>query len=239
MYDKLYLNVPYSQRNEAKSLGAHWNKTAKKWFYEGESKNFSIFGKWILSPNRDRTIIAYDNIFIIETVQKCKHCGKGTRVIGFGIGSHSILQEDNGEYFIDENIEEYDNLLDEENEIHLAWADSESDVPPFLLKYLKGHYNIKNRYSTQYRGHLSNFCDNCDSIQENYYLFNNADSPLSTETPVESELISRLSKLKIYVVDLNFALPLNWNVGYCSNDWAYEHYCNRFSNVIFEQHNEI
>lgn len=36
---RLYLNVPYSEKDEAKALGAKWNAKAKKWFIiEGKQK---------------------------------------------------------------------------------------------------------------------------------------------------------------------------------------------------------
>ena len=33
---RLYLNVPYSEKDEAKALGAKWNVKAKKWYTDLE-----------------------------------------------------------------------------------------------------------------------------------------------------------------------------------------------------------
>lgn len=41
---RIYLNVPYSDKDEAKSLGAKWDKEAKKWYATGD---ISAFYKWV------------------------------------------------------------------------------------------------------------------------------------------------------------------------------------------------
>jgi len=40
--EKLYLNIPFSEKDKGKGLGAKWDKTKKKWFYEGsiEDKDY-------------------------------------------------------------------------------------------------------------------------------------------------------------------------------------------------------
>ena len=45
--EKTYLNVPYAEKDEAKALGAWWDKDAKKW-YVPEGKDKEPFKKWIL-----------------------------------------------------------------------------------------------------------------------------------------------------------------------------------------------
>lgn len=33
---KIFLQVPFSQKDEAKELGAKWDKEEKEWYFEGE-----------------------------------------------------------------------------------------------------------------------------------------------------------------------------------------------------------
>jgi len=40
-----YLNVPYSEKDQAKELGAFWDPHAKKWFVP-RGKNLDLFAKW-------------------------------------------------------------------------------------------------------------------------------------------------------------------------------------------------
>jgi putative DNA primase/helicase len=46
--ERTYLSVPYSEKNEAKSLGAKWDKEAKSWYIEGH--DLTAFKKWISEP---------------------------------------------------------------------------------------------------------------------------------------------------------------------------------------------
>jgi hypothetical protein len=36
---KYYLNVPYADKEKAKSLGSKWDPKKKKWYYEGNDNN--------------------------------------------------------------------------------------------------------------------------------------------------------------------------------------------------------
>lgn len=42
---KIYLNVPYAQKDEAKALGARWDATNKKWYVPAD-KDITLFTKW-------------------------------------------------------------------------------------------------------------------------------------------------------------------------------------------------
>ena len=87
-------------------------------------------------------------------------------------------------------------------------------------------YNVKTGYSSVVGKCFANHCDHCGVIQGNNYLFME-DSPLSTSTPVEKELVERMERLKIYNVYTDVALALDWDISYCSNDWAYTQYNGR------------
>ena len=41
---KVFLNVPFTQKDEAKALGARWDATQKKW-YVLDDKDLSPFGQ--------------------------------------------------------------------------------------------------------------------------------------------------------------------------------------------------
>ena len=42
---KIYLNVPYAQKDAAKALGAKWDAANKKW-YVTDNLDTSLFAKW-------------------------------------------------------------------------------------------------------------------------------------------------------------------------------------------------
>ena len=55
---KLYLNVPYAEKDEAKALGARWNPRAKKWYFDGARSDYIRFSKWLLQDTDELTVFA-------------------------------------------------------------------------------------------------------------------------------------------------------------------------------------
>lgn len=43
--ERIYINVPYKEKNEAKSLGAKWDRKEKSWYFIGNDRT-SDFAKW-------------------------------------------------------------------------------------------------------------------------------------------------------------------------------------------------
>ena len=44
---KIYLNIPYTQRNNAKKMGALWDPNKKKWFiYENNKNKGNLIGRF-------------------------------------------------------------------------------------------------------------------------------------------------------------------------------------------------
>lgn len=222
----LYLNIPYGEKDEAKSLGAKWNAQVKKWYTDTEREQYVRFSKWILKDTDD-AVIATEYIHIIESEQKCWKCGQLTKVVGLGIGEfvHIYGEADAPEY---ELVEDY---VDPGEELHLAWVENEDDIPLKLLRYLKENYSVKTGYSKTIGGKcFANHCDCCGALQGNWFLFDEPDSPLSSCVDGD-ELIERMSKLKIKGIPIDDDLQLNWNIGFCSNDYAYLKYGN-FEEIV-------
>ena len=59
----LYLNVPYEDKDKAKSLGAKWDNKLKKW-YVYDRRDYYKFQKWT-----DGDYVVTNNIFIIEDLE--------------------------------------------------------------------------------------------------------------------------------------------------------------------------
>lgn len=216
---KLYLNVPYGEKDEAKALGAKWNAKAKKWYIDTEREKYVKFSKWILKDTDD-AVIATEYIHIIEGEQNCWKCGQPTKVIGLGIGEfvHIYGEINTPQYELVEDC------IDPGEELHLAWAESEDDIPPKLLRYIKENYSVWTGYSKTIGGKcFANHCDCCRALQGNWFLFDEPDSPLSSCAD-GNDLIERMSKLKIKGIPIDDDLQLNWNIGFCSNDYAYLKY---------------
>lgn len=216
----LYLNVPYNEKEEAKALGAKWSFRLKKWYTNASPKEYVKFSKWLLRDS-DEAIIATENIFIIEGQQKCWKCKRTTTVIGLGICDFITIYGD-----IDNPQCELENgFAGQGEELHLAWVEKEENIPPKLLRYIKENYSVKTGYSKTIGNKcFANHCDCCGTLQGNYFLFEEPDSPLSSCIDGH-ELIERMNKLKLKCISIDDDLQLNWNISLCSNDYAYFVHC--------------
>lgn len=222
---RLYLNVPYQQKDEAKALGAKYNGTVKKWYAD---KDYEKFSKWILK-NTGSTLFASNYIFIVEGVRECWKCSKPTRVVCLGVSEY-LKFFDYGEgvqYKLVGNTFH--------PELHIGWIENENKIPPKLLKYLVDNYTVKTSRSNTARKNLfSNHCEHCGALQGNNYLFDEGDPPFQfwyTDKD-SSELIKQASELKIFGIPIEDYLQLNFDCGtddlnvvdYDSTDYAYLKY---------------
>ena len=104
----MYLNVPYSEKEEAKKLGAKWNLEKKKWYYNG--KTFTNF---------------------------CEHCNalQGNNFLFHEVDSPFELMECR----LEENIEKVKNLkikkIKLENNIPIDFSFGFSGEEYLYLKY--------------------------------------------------------------------------------------------------------
>lgn len=214
---RLFLNVPYAEKDEAKALGARWNPKVKKWYIDAPQKEYIKFAKWILQDTDD-AIIATEYIFVVEGQRLCWKCGKSTRIIGLGVGEYiRFFDVGNGPQY--ESVEN-----GPDKELHLAWTACEEAIPPKLRKYLKENYSAKTGYSKTLNGRcFANHCDHCGSLQGNHFVFNEVESPLMLMVEGD-ELVEQASKLKIFMMPIEDALQLDWEVGFGSQDYAYFQY---------------
>ena len=215
----LILNLPYNEKDDAKSLGARWNPTVKKWYVKNK-KDYYKFIRWI-EPYGNMVII--DELYLIEGVKKCFRCGKDTRVIGFGIDKHlsidGLLEIENNNYDGNE-IKEilYDKMLEiNQDDIHIVGPID--PIPEPLMEYIQNKYNYKLRYSkTTHISSICNCCDNCDVLQGDFFLFSEVDSPFFIYSRED------VKKLKIYKIKLEQDLIVNADDGWASFDEMFKKY---------------
>lgn len=219
----LILDVPYSEKDDAKYLGARWNPTIKKWYVENK-EDYYKFVRWI-EPYGNMVVI--DELYIIEGTKKCFKCGKDTRVIGFGIDKHLSIDgwlEPEYEYNDKEIEERLKYMLLEINQYDIHIVGPINPIPKPLMEYIQNKYNYKLRYSkTTHKNNLSNCCDNCDILQGDFFLFNEVDSPFFIYSKED------VKNLKIYKIKLTHDLIVNANDGWTSFDEMFKKYGNIIS----------
>ena len=76
------LDVPFSHKEEAKALGAKWDRTKKIW-YVPSGVNPEPFAEWL--PGVDRSDLSAPYIYLVLGKRECWKCHKETSVAAFGI----------------------------------------------------------------------------------------------------------------------------------------------------------
>lgn len=173
----LLLNVPFSEKDEAKALGACWNPKQKKW-YAPHPEKYPRFFKWMELPKEwDVCHIIIDHIYIVETSRKCYKCGKDTRVMAFALDNYYTIWNPKEPPISD--ISECFDLYSCNNieDIHIFPILPNSCIPPKIWNELDDTFHFHIGYSRTAGYYRANHCLHCNSIQGAWYLFAEDDSP--------------------------------------------------------------
>jgi hypothetical protein len=73
MSEIIILEVPFNEKDEAKSLGAKWDAKARKW-YISESTDKDKFQKWIPKTMDNPIIVANAPIYLLKSWERCRKC---------------------------------------------------------------------------------------------------------------------------------------------------------------------
>lgn len=174
---RIDLQVPFSEKDDAKRLGARWDAGRKVW-YVPDGLEASSFTRWI--PAGPETNIRSSCYYIAETRKSCWKCGKETLVLGLLIpAGHQTLEP------IDE--EELEFSSDEEYE---AWLNSPAssewatcDLPTLIhyVDYLpdavRKHVHARSRNyrvdfsKTTQSAYWMNHCEHCGMKQGDFEMY--------------------------------------------------------------------
>ena len=214
----LILDVPYAEKDEAKSLGAKWNPTLKKWTYSYR-KNYIHMLKWLPEyrenslSNAWRLSIACDNLCIVEASRTCFKCANYINVIGF---SYDFILNFYGDFNTIKDSE-YD------NDLHIGPPDT--NTPQYILDVVSQNFNFNKIYSkTTQSAYYANFCPYCKTLQGNFHLFNDSDGPFYI-TNKESA-----AKLKVHKIKLKHDFVLHDDTSWCSTDYLIKKYASFIGN---------
>lgn len=90
MTERLDLNVPLAEKDEAKSLGAWWDPHARTW-YVPPGKDPAPFQKWLGPAEEaepDDLLILSPPVFVVESQAGCWKCGKVVPVASVACNSY-------------------------------------------------------------------------------------------------------------------------------------------------------
>ncbi len=207
----LLLEVPYKEKDEAKSLGAKWNSDLKKWYVE-KREDYLKFSKWIMHDCSE-FIIACDYLYICVGERECFKCKNNTRVVGIGFDNYLYCYRDIDDNSLFLEAEEY--LPD--TDVHIFKVPYDLDEK--IVKSIKNNFNYKERYSKTTKMHgLFNCCEKCDILQGDNFIFNEVDSPFFIDSS------EKATKLRLYKVKLKFDYVYSGGFSWGSGDYLIKQY---------------
>ena len=169
------LDVPFSHKEEAKALGAKWDRTKKIW-YVPSGVNPEPFAEWL--PGVDRSDPSAPYIYLVLGKRECWKCHKETSVAAFGIPYR--IDDDKGIAIAHAPNEAGHITIDTANANALAIVPALGCVPGEIRDYLSkrcGYKPVGARASKA--PSLGNTCTSCDALQGSRYLFEEPSSPFA------------------------------------------------------------
>ena len=91
MTEEIFLEVPYSQKDEVKTLGAKWNHQLKKWV--ALKSQMVKFTKWLPVPDPEPDMELIPPVYLLQSYEKCWKCKEITPV--YALAAHGVNSEKN------------------------------------------------------------------------------------------------------------------------------------------------
>ncbi len=203
--NKVWLDVPYKEKDEAKSLGARWDADKRMWYVQN-SKDLLKFKKWI-----NDTVInikAENPFYIAYGYRKCWKCGNATPVIALCSENYKSLNVD---------INNKEQWVNETGLVFFQYIKYLSDDIIKIINEMFPFY--KNGFSNFIqKKYWSNHCIKCSALQGDNYLHDEYDSIFSPTTREEAE------KVTLIEIELHKAIEMSGSYGYSSTNDLIETY---------------
>lgn len=158
---RIDLNVPFSEKDDAKRLGARWDANKKVWFIS-DGADLSAFRRWL--PQGPDVGIRAESYFIAKSGKHCWKCGDVTRVFGVGVpAGYETLELDD-----EEDGASYWRVSDQPSFVHYV-----TDLLPGVaarVKALSHYYRIDFSKTTQ-SSYWMNHCEHCGMKQGDFEMY--------------------------------------------------------------------
>ncbi|RCL01976.1 MAG: hypothetical protein JSC188_000595 [Candidatus Tokpelaia sp. JSC188] len=156
--ERVDLVVPFEEKEEAKQLGARWDKTYKIW-YVPEGINPDHFQRWFPETNVRST-----SYFIGKNTQRCWKCKERTNVYGFYLPGGSEVFDEKREIW-----KERWKSLCLSYVIYLVPSVAEG-----IRIFSRGHYYISFSKTVEQR-YWMNHCEHCKAKLGDFGIYQELD----------------------------------------------------------------
>ncbi len=161
---KLYLNVSFEEKDEAKAHGAKWNPKLKLWYVELQDSLDEALHRWLIQES-DYSILA-DNYSIVMAKKSCWKCEKEMPVTTFLLDRYYQLDE-----YEDSDLGlSFFNWQETENESFVSNITALDHHVLTKMQTINPHY--KKTYSKTLKGsYYANNCPHCGMLQGDFNLY--------------------------------------------------------------------
>ncbi|MYN29554.1 DUF5710 domain-containing protein [Duganella levis] len=157
---RIDLNVPFSEKDEAKLLGARWDARSKVWFVP-DGTDPRLFQRWL--PLEQDIGIRSDSYFLAQTVAMCWKCHELTSLFSFILPpGHETLE-------INEDSDDGDYWFRHSDPATVSYV---TDLPPHVVTQLKAvapYYRLDFSKTTG-SSYWMNHCEQCGMKQGDFEM---------------------------------------------------------------------
>ncbi|QJQ02338.1 conjugal transfer protein TraC [Herbaspirillum rubrisubalbicans Os34] len=155
------LTVPFSEKDEAKKLGARWDGQGKVW-YVPDGVDASAFERWL--PSEPDSNIRSGSYFIAQTTTSCWKCGEHTKVVGFILAAgHETLESG-------EEDDEPDRWYRHTDPAIVHYINGLLPAVEARIRALSRHYRLDFSKTTQ-SSYWMNHCEHCGMKQGDFEMY--------------------------------------------------------------------
>ena len=159
MHEKIWLSVPFEEKDDAKKLGAMWNKTAKRWFIFDDMES-ARFAKWI--PAAPKFSLRARSFLIIKGAEHCWKCHQACDVYAFCLPASEEMK-------YDEDGQEYWSAIP--GVATVCDITSLSRHPESVMTHISKGKLRKDHSHTVGGEYFMNHCQHCDAKLGDHFLF--------------------------------------------------------------------
>ena len=180
-----FINVPFNEKEQAKTIGARWNPDAKSWYMPAGSDLTCFLTlphyDWLpesLTPNYKA-----NSYYIASTTASCWKCNAATTVYAIMLPPE-FLERDIGDEPDEDEWETFPEMC------ILSHVSNLPDSAAQIINKLSGNqYRIDYSKSSGSK-YWMNHCETCGTKQGDYELINEADTPFTPICPDHTEYIT-------------------------------------------------
>jgi len=156
---RIDLKVPFSDKDEAKKLGARWDASSKVWFVPA-GVGSSAFQRWM--PSVPDLRVRANSYSIAQTTESCWKCGDLTRVYGFLLPTGHQVFETDDDGVADWNEHDYPSMVAYVTDLPAAAA---ARIKAATTRYFLDFSKTTNS------SYWMNHCEHCGMKQGDFAMY--------------------------------------------------------------------